>query len=98
MDVLSNGVLVSALTAAIMAPVSLTAAAAMSQDGEMPDPREKAVAQQAKLLCASTDEYIQTLTFLRTTKSILLPEKSARWWPRESRAAVTARPTASSRY
>jgi hypothetical protein len=50
----------------------------VSQDGESYDPRKELIKEQAKKLCRSTDEYIKTLKFLRTTKEIILPEHSAR--------------------
>ncbi|MBX3021137.1 MAG: hypothetical protein KF799_05615 [Bdellovibrionales bacterium] len=73
-----------ALTALALAPTIAGAANrsapawAASQDGVPYDPREKLIAEQAKSLCNSTDEYIKTLQFLRTTKEILIPEASAR--------------------
>lgn len=62
----------------LLACLLLAHASYASQDGETVDPRDKLVSDQAKLLCNSTDEYIRTLQFLRTTKDILIPEKSAR--------------------
>lgn len=56
----------------------LAAGAAHSQDGEPFDAHEVLVQQQAKSLCNSTDEYIKTLKFLRSTKEIILPERTSR--------------------
>lgn len=64
--------------AALIAATASSAHAATSQDGVPFDPREQLIAKQAKSLCHSTDEYIRTLTFLRTTKDIIVPEKTAR--------------------
>lgn len=54
-------------------------ATGISQDGEIIDNRrDLLIAEQSRHLCSSTDEYIKALTFLRTTKEFLIPEKSAR--------------------
>jgi hypothetical protein len=42
------------------------------------DPRDKVLSEQAKLLCDSTDEYINTLKFLHKTKEIVFTENTSR--------------------
>ena len=42
------------------------------------DPRQTAIAEQAKFLCNSTDEYIKTLKFLRSTKQLAYTEATSR--------------------
>lgn len=64
--------------ALVPALVCATVYAQNSQDGVPFDPREKLIEAQAKSLCSSTDEYVKTLTFLRTSKEFLVPEKTAR--------------------
>jgi hypothetical protein len=72
-------VLIARIAALLLIAAAAPAAmAALSQDGEMPDPRDQLAREQAKSLCRSTDEYIKTLTFLRSTKDIIVPEASAR--------------------
>jgi hypothetical protein len=72
MDVLKTALALTLIAGAAQAR------AVSSQDGEAPDPRAKVIAAQAKELCNSTDEYIKTLTWLRTTKEFIVPEKTAR--------------------
>ena len=43
-----------------------------------PDPHDINVQIQAKSLCHSTDEYVRTLKFLRSTKEISYPENTSR--------------------
>jgi hypothetical protein len=60
------------------APAAPAVANSVSQDGEKVDPRLKLLAEQALQLCHSTDEYIKTLSYLRETKDLILPERTAR--------------------
>lgn len=75
---------VAALLCSLSLAVGLSACAGapaktrISQDGETPDPREQLKAEQEKLLCHSTDEYIHTLSRLRQSKELILPERTAR--------------------
>lgn len=50
---------------------------AAHQDYE-PDPHSVIVENQAKSLCSSTDEYIQTLKFLRANKELMFSETTSR--------------------
>lgn len=76
MDLLNGRVL--ALTAVMGLTVPFVTHASLSQDGEIIDPRAKMITEAARHLCSSTDEYIRTLTFLRESKEVVLPETTAR--------------------
>src|SRR5437879_365654 len=43
-----------------------------------PDPHDVNVAAQAKFLCTSTEEYVKTLKFFRTSKEFQFPENTSR--------------------